>query len=204
MVFSIIMLVVMLGVAAALHQEGLWTNFIHFVNFLIAALVATNFWEPLAEWLCKNYKGLEYFWDFLVFWGLLAGTFAVMRVITDSTSKFRVRFPKPVDMVGGGFFALWIGWLVVCVACMSLHMAPLQRVFLWQGFRPENKMVFGLAPDRLWLAFVQKSSLGAFGRIPSEDDPDRYVFDAKGEFLPMWASRREEYSLTQSLFGHDK
>ncbi len=58
-------------------------------------------------------------------------------------------------------------------------------------------MILGLAPDRQWLAFVQKESMGAFCRS------DERVFDPKAEFMPKYATRRtqlqEQVGRTESL-----
>ena len=45
---------------------------------------------------------------------------------------------------------------------MTLHTAPLARHFLGGAFQrePDSKMFFGLAPDRVWLAWVHRESKG--------------------------------------------
>ena len=89
---------------------------------------------------------------------------------------------------------------------MTLHTAPLAENFLFGGFQPENKMLFGLAPDRQWLAFTQSVSLGVFSSGASADDVKKNlygarekdepwekelrVFDRNGDFMVKYATRR--------------
>jgi hypothetical protein len=65
-------------------------------------------------------------------------------------------------------------------------------------------MMLGFAPDRQWLGFTQKMSLGPFSRnlTPAEQDQSAYgkasapdeqslaAFDRQAEFLPKYATRR--------------
>jgi len=172
-------------------NEGLWGNAITLFNVVTAALLAMNFFEPLAGWFEKSAPGWAYYFDLIAIWLIFAVTFGVLRTMTDFTSRFRVRFKKPVDVAGGLFFAAWIGWVTVCFVLATLHTAPLARNFL--SFRPEDPMVLGYGPDRQWLGFTQKMSNGTFARMASETYPQGHVFDPKGEFMIKYASRREAF-----------
>jgi hypothetical protein len=123
--------------------------------------------------------------------------------LTDRISKVQVRFLKIADRIGSWFFSFWIGWVMVCFTMMSLHTAPLGRNFFFEGFKPEEKMIVGMAPDRQWLGFVQKMSINTFSRSAPLEEKERYVFDPNGEFMPKYASRRanieSHISSTQSL-----
>jgi hypothetical protein len=83
---------------------------------------------------------------------------------------------------------------MVCFTMVTLHTAPLSRNFLFGGFKSSTseKMILGLAPDRQWLGFVQKESMGAFSQsaTPEEREREKYVFDPHGEFMPKYATRR--------------
>jgi len=185
-VFALIVLVVV----ATIGNEGLWSNAIILFNVVTAALLATNFWEPVVAWLLKRQPGGVFVFDYPVLWGLFAASYLVLRTVTDSISRVRVRFPKPVDQVGSYVSAAWIGWVVVCFFAMTLHTAPLSRNFLFESFKPEKPMFFGLAPDREWLGFTQKMSRGSFARSAPADEPEAYVFDKNGEFMIKYATRR--------------
>ena len=43
-----------------------------FVNVVTAALLATNFWEPVAGWLMQKMPSGVFLWDIVVLWLLFA------------------------------------------------------------------------------------------------------------------------------------
>jgi hypothetical protein len=64
---------------------------------------------------------------------------------------------------------------------------------MFLAFRPEDPMIYGLAPDRRWLAFTQRMSDGTFARMADDAYPQGHVFDPRGEFMIKYASRREAF-----------
>ncbi len=191
---------------AFLFAEGMWSNAVRLVNLVTAGLVATNFWEPVARWAEDMEASFTYFWDFLVLWGLFGATLIVLRLATDTISRVKVRFLRIADRIGSGFFAACCGWIMVCFTTMTLHTAPLARNFLYGAFKPEEKMLFGLAPDRQWLGFVRFVSKGVYARGLSEEelrsgkygtDPSESertrglaVFDRGSKFMSTYDTRR--------------
>ena len=141
----LLMVVIIFVCMATLYSEGMWSNAIRLINAVTAALVATNYFEPLARWLDNKLSAGTYAWDFLALWILFAVVFGILRSTTDAISRIRVQFPLLADQIGGGFFALWTSWVVICFTMMSLHTAPLSRNFLFGGFQPEQRML-GFAP----------------------------------------------------------
>lgn len=184
LLFPLVLVLILVIVAALLGSSGLWGNLITLVNTVVAGLLATNYFEAFAGWIV-NTVGLSYYADLAAFWLLFGVIFTVLRVATDLTSKFKVRFPKPVEMAGAYVLALAVGWVLVCLVTMSIHLAPLGRTVLFDGFKPEEPCFYGIAPDRLWLGFAQRASQGAFGGTK--------VFDADGSFLIRYAARREKF-----------
>jgi len=185
-VFALILIVAL----ATLGNEGMWSNAIVLFNVVTAALLATNFWEPVVAWVMTKQPGGVYVWDYLALWGLFAGSYMALRTVTDTVSRVRVRFPKPVDVAGSWFFAAWVGWVMICFTAMTMHTAPLSKNFLFGGFTPEKRMFFETSPDRLWLGFMQKMSQGSFARSAPEGQPEAHVFDPNGEFMVKYATRR--------------
>jgi len=182
--FPVLLFVIFAACVAFLYGEGLWSNAIRLINVVTAALVATTFWEPVATWLDGWNGSLTYVWDFLALWGLFCVAMIILRSITDFASRVKVRFLKIADRIGSALLSCWIGWVMVCFITFTLHTAPLARNFMGGGFRPEQRMFLGMAPDRQWLGFVQSVSQGAFSRS------DARVFDPRSEFLPKYATRR--------------
>ena len=189
---TILMFVILLACMAMLYTDGMWSNALRLINVVTAALLATNFFEPAARWLEGWQPQYSYVWDFLALWGLFALFTIIFRVLTDQISQVKVRFLGVADRIGSAFFALWIGWVMVCFTMMTLHAAPLARTFLFDGFKPEERMFLGLAPDRQWLGFTQKMSLGAFcqSATPAEWEQEKYVFDPHAEYMLKYATRR--------------
>lgn len=179
---TLLLILIFFGCLGFLYMEGMWGNMLNLINVVTAALLATSYFEPVARLGESMLPGFTYYWDFLSIWLLFAVIVTILRQITRTASQVKVRFMKVVDRVGSGFFAAWIGWVMICFTMFSLHTAPLGRNFLFGGFQPEQKMFLGLAPDRQWLAFVQKMSAGAYSR----DN----VFDPECVFPIKYATRR--------------
>ncbi len=186
-ILPLLMIVVLAACVGVLFPEGLWSNLIRLVNVVTAALIAMSFWEPLARWLeglNDWFASITYYLDFLSLWILFGVSMLVMRIATDMISRVKVRFLKVVDRVGSTFFALCVGWIMVCFIMATLHTAPLAPNFLWGGFDPSRKMMMGLAPDRQWLGFVQYASKGPFARS------EPVAFDADNQFMAKYNNRR--------------
>jgi hypothetical protein len=192
MLLNFLLVAIFAACVALLHGERTWSNALRLVNVVTAALLATNFWEPLSDFLTGLMPALSTAWDFLAIWLLFLGLAFALRAATEHLSQVRVRFLPIADRLGGLFLAASTGWVMVCFTLMTLHMAPLSRNFLNGNFQPEKAMFLGMAPDRMWLAFVQKASRGSLARGGSDDDmqSERFVFDPKGEFLLKYAARR--------------
>jgi len=89
-------------------SRGMWGNFIRFVNVLFAAVLATNFFEPLARILEELISPkLTYFYDFLAFWLVYAVSFLVLHVATAAASRVKVRLTITLTWVAE-FSSLWL------------------------------------------------------------------------------------------------
>jgi len=201
MIYSVIMLLIVVGAIAALGNDGAWGAGIMLINVLVAALLATNFWEPIAAMLLSTSAGGEFFWDFFVLMGLFCVIVMVLRTATDKISRKRVQLPKMVDLGAGYFFAAWTGWVLVCFLSMAAQTAPLPRNFM--GFEPEQNNFLGVvAPDRMWLGVVQRlsqQSLMPLTAAEPENANGAHVFDPQGEFLFKYASHRDKYATPESV-----
>ncbi len=182
--FLVLMLLIFFACVATSYTEGMWSNAICLINVVTAALLALNFFEPVAGWLDDWNHSYTYLWDFLALWGLFALCMLIFRVLTDSISRVKVRFLKLADRIGSGVLAVAIGWVMVCFTMLTLHTAPLGREFLFEGFQPGEKMVLGMAPDHQLLGFVQQASEGVYSRA------SRQTFDPESDFISTYAARR--------------
>jgi len=181
---SVLMLLILVTCVGTLYTEGMWSNALRFINVVIAALLATNYYEPVALLLEKNMPSWTYVVAFLALWGLILVILIAEVELTNRISRVKVRFLKIVDQIGAAAFAVLIGWTMICFTMTSLHVAPMSRTFLFGGFNHETKMFGGLAPDRKWLGFMKKLSRGAYSESPVVE------FDPKNEWMNTYASRR--------------
>jgi hypothetical protein len=192
-------LLIILGLVAwNVAAEGAWGATAVFFCVLFSALVATNYFEPLAD-LLQAGMGTDWAYrvDFIALVGLFAGGVFGLRYLSEwLVPNFIVvngRFYDACRWV----FGVLTGYVTIGFLLMAMHTAPLPREFL--GFTPERNNFFGqLAPDRDWLGFVQYVSEKS---MPSSEEGrifDGSQFRLPGHTNEVWptfifryASRRE-------------
>ncbi len=205
MLLTIAVVVIFVCCLAFVFNEGLWGASIMFFNTMTAVLLASNFFEPAANWITGMSPGLAYIADFIALWGIFALSLLLMRVVTDFISRHQVRFLKQIDVAGGVFFAAWIGWIMVQFTLFSLHTAPMSRNFLDFQEKPDARMFFGLGPDRDWLAFLHSMSTdGSLSREPPANRPEAYVFDPQADFILRYGARREQLEHEKGILATKK
>ena len=194
MLLNIFILAIFLICVSMTWTEGLWTNTLTCFNAIFAAIIATNYFEPVADVMQDNIaKSFTYFWDFLSLWGLNAFAFIFLRTCTDQFSTTRVRFRLPLDKLGAGLLGLLTGWVVVCFFLFTVHTAPLEQKAFGGKFGNEPKSDnFYLAPDRLWLGFMQSRSETIFSGAANTFDPDSV-------FILKYGQRRKEFTKTPKM-----
>ena len=184
-----------------LYPEGMWGNAVRLVNVLMAALLAVNFWEPLAALLENSVgKSFSYFWDFLSLWLLFLVFFVIFRIATSYASRVKVKFLGLADRIGSEVFAVCIGLVLIAFTLMSLHTAPLKAEFLFGGFDPHNNGFIGMPLDKMWLNYMNYASKGPFSRWSSRQ------FDPNQEFIDKYEARRAAWdgylsSSSQGVLG---
>lgn len=173
--------------------SGLWGNLIMIFNVILAALIATNYFEPLAGWLDGQMSSYTFVLDFVAMWLIFALAIVILRAITDTLSRVKVRFKKPVELAGGLVCGGIVGWLMICFTLFSLHTAPLGLTFLGGGFNPGAKMFFGMAPDQQWLKFARQQSHPEDGPLTAGEAflPERYIL--------FYAGRRAQFQLQPEI-----
>ncbi len=200
-----LLLVIFATCVALLYLDGLWGNAVRLVNVVTAALLATNYFEPVANYLEGMDATYSYLWDFLALWAMFVFFLVVFRAATDSISRVKVRFLKMADQIGSVVCSAWIGWIMVSFTAFSLHTAPLGREFFGGSFVPEQRVAKNGA-ELYWLGFMQRVSRGQFSRGLSErevnantyasaqekrpGEENLAVFDRTGQLLPKYATRR--------------
>ncbi len=183
------LLLVLLGTAAAIWFSGLWSAAITLVNLILAATIASCFFEPASTAIegIGAAASYTYLLDFVVLWLLFAISYGILRAFTDALSKEAVEFDLPVEIGGRSVLALACGWVMVCFVAFSLQMAPLNSAAPLGAFQSPNSKTFAsVSPDRLWLGYMySRSRPAAFGGNP---------FDEKADFLLRYRDRRAKYA----------
>jgi hypothetical protein len=196
MYLGMLLILIFVACFASLMNSGLWSNALTLINVILSGLLATNYFEPLADFFDKMEPSFTYVWDFFAIWLIFGVSMILLRSITDYLSRIKVKFFLPVEKVGGIVMACWAGWIVVCFATMTLHAAPLARNFLDGAFqpKPDSRMFFGLGPDQFWLGWVHRESGGPLSRLGGIAE-----FDPQGEFVLKYGNRRDEFEKQLSL-----
>ena len=195
--FPLFLFVIFIACVAFIFTEGMWGAGIRLINVVMAALLATNFWEPTAEFLEGAVgESFTYWFDFLALWGLFAVFMLIFRLLTNRVSRVNVRFLSLADRIGGGVFAVAVGWAMVCFTTFTLHTAPLGQKFMFGGFDPNDPVM--LKPDRQWWSFVHMVSEKSLSRGGPSGG---HVFDPNVEFINTYSARR---SALESLVTSSK
>lgn len=175
---------------AMLWNEGMWSNCLTLINVLLAAMLAMNYWEPTAEFLDSKLPSYTFVWDYLAIWLVFGLSYIILRALTDATSKTRVKFITPIEQAGRVISVVAIGWIMVCLTLTALHTAPLARTAVRGGFQaePMSNNFMGMAPDRMFLGFIQHRSKQALSNSPPTP------FDEQGKFIFKYGGRRQLFS----------
>ena len=183
MILTLILLAVFVTVTAALWKEGLWSSLVMLLNVVLAATVATAWYEKIVAVLEPRLPSYTYLLDFVSMWALFCLLILGLREATDRISRTKVKLRRPVELFGGPLVAALVGWVMTCFTAVTLHTAPVPRGFVQPT--PEARMFFGLAPDRKWLSWVHGSTIAGPFAVP--DSP----FDKDADFIIRYADRRK-------------
>jgi len=160
---------------------GLWNNVLTLINFFIAAMIASAYYENVAAALLDKLPSYSFLIDFIALWLIFFLTLLVLRGITGALSKVQLKFNFWVDMAGRGIVCTWLSIAFSMFACFSLHLAPIPpndsdfasynesltaEEFAAKGAQGGKARGFsGLG--RQWMAFVQSRSRGALAASKS-------------------------------------
>ncbi len=186
MIPTIFLTIIFLAVTLSLWKEGLWACLVMLLNVLLAATVATAWFEWVVGVLEPRMSSYTYFLDSIAWWGVFAIVLVAAREATDRASRTRVKFRRPVELFGAPVAAAAVGWIVTAFTAASLHVAAVPRDIVQPT--PEARMFFGLAPDRKWLQWVRGSTL--HGPFANPGPGRRNAFDPNADFILRYADRR--------------
>jgi hypothetical protein len=179
-----------LGLTYVVTSEGLWGAALVFFNVLFAAMIAFNFYEPVANLVDST--GINWgFSDTLCMLGLFCITLTALRMTTETIAPVMVRFPMPVYHAGRLVFGLGAAAVTIAVVLLAFHAAPVDKK-IFGAIDHKTKPPFGLGLDHLWLSYFQYETGAVFSTLGrGSRDPYRTyghggpvkVFDPKAEWL---------------------
>ena len=195
MILSILLILIFVICVAMLWNEGTWSNSLTLINIVLAAMLATNYFEPAATFLESKLPSYTYLLDYLALWGIFFIAFSFLRGATDGLSKTQVRLKMPIEQAGRVVTSVAVGWVMICFTLTTLHTAPLAQTAVRGSFQaePMSNNFLGIAPDRMWLGFIHSRSSGALSRSEPR------VFDPQGDFIFKYGSRRKTFSAQEGV-----
>jgi hypothetical protein len=191
LIVDLSLLVILITIAVFVARCGLWQAALVFLDVLLAASLATAWYEPVATFLQQYLAPYTYFLDIVAIWVLFTVPLLVLMTATQQVGKRAVHFPKWVDLAGSILLGLMTAWTVTEFAGFSLHVAPVRNEAV--PLPPAKSMFFGFGPDSRWLWWVRGGSRN--GPFAVTDQP----FDPEGDFFARHAKRREEIAEQPSL-----
>jgi len=189
---------------------GSWNIMINLVNFFIASLVASSYFELLAGKIESINSSYTYIVDFIAIWLLFVVTFVLLRMATDFLTKYQLRMNIWAEYAFRTVLSIWLAISFSYFTFFTFHLAPLPTSNFTTN--PQAKM-FGFGPDQSWMAFIQSRSRGAlaasknaafmpeYALVPHPDDAelDCRVFDPHAQFAAKYLARRISLSESSTL-----
>jgi hypothetical protein len=145
---------------------GLWSNLITLVNLILAALIASSFFENVSFELFLRMKSYLVLLPFVSIWLLFGISFIVLRSATDYLSGMRLKFDRVTELVGRSLLSLAIAGVLISFVSFTLQLAPLPPKL----FSADKVKLGGtpLGPDKLWHSFFRQCSSGSLSYTADE------------------------------------
>jgi uncharacterized membrane protein required for colicin V production len=196
-IVDLVLLGFILLITYVITSEGLWGSALMFFNVVFAAMIAFNFYEPLAALL--DWTGIGWgFSDTLCMLGLFCVSLLLLRIVTESIAPAMVRFPIPLYHAGRLIFGLATSLVTIAIILLAFHAAPVhKKIFGVVDY--QTKPPFGLGLDHQWLGFFQYETGAVFARYGGgrRDPHSQYghgrplkLFDPRAEWLILHQEAR--------------
>jgi len=169
-VMDLIIVGFVLGLTYVLTSEGLWGAALMFFNILFGAMIAFNFYEPLAKLIDSTGIGWG-FSDTLCLLGLFCVSVTLLKMITETIAPAMVRFPSPVYHVGRFIFGAAGALVTMAFVILSFHAAPVHKK-IFTAVTYDSKPPFGLGLDHQFLGFFQYQTGAVFTTLGGSNARD--------------------------------
>ena len=170
-ILPLLLFVIFLACLAMAIREGLWSNALMFFNVLLAAILATNYFEPVADYFDQMLDAKEhswrYFMDFAALWAVFARRSSSCG--WPRTSSVECKFGSSCPSNGPAGYSLPAGSAGSWSASppSRLTFRPLARNFLYGAFQDTLEIDIlraGAGPE--WPAYMHTMSVDGFFRGP--------------------------------------
>ena len=167
-----------LGLTYALTSEGLWGAALMFFNVLFGAMIAFNFYEPLAKLIDST--GITWgFSDTLCMLGLFCISVVLLRMTTETIAPAMVRFPMPIYHLGRLVFGAGGALVTMAIVILAFHTAPVHKK-IFTTVKYDTKPPFGLGLDHQWLGFFQYETGAVFTTLGAGQRDPFGAYGARG------------------------
>jgi len=108
---------------------GLWTNLVTLINVLIASMLASSLYQPMAGALAGINDTYRALYEFIGVWLVFCLAFFVLRAATDTLSRINLKFDPLTELIGRSVISAWTAGVFVCFTFFTMQMAPLAPSF---------------------------------------------------------------------------
>ncbi len=194
-IMDLIICFLIAGLLYALTSEGLWGAALMFFNVLFSAMIAFNFYEPVANLIDST--GIPWgFSDTLSMLGLFCISVGLLRMTTETIAPAMVRFPTPIYHLGRFIFGAGGALVTIAIVILAFHTAPVHKK-IFTTVKYDTKPPFNMGLDHQWLGFFQyetgavftslgagqRDPFGAYGRSRTGGRIPVKVFDPRAKWL---------------------
>ncbi len=159
--YVVFLFFVFFAALAMMIREGLWTNTLTLCNVVLGGMIAFDVFGAVAMFADEKTSGeYTYLLDFVCLWLTFVLAVSVIRAITDTLSRYRVRFKMPLEAAGSPVVAVITAWILTGIVSASMHVAPLAPDFLNGAIIVEDNWSSPLRPDLQWLRIVGMQRTG--------------------------------------------
>jgi uncharacterized membrane protein required for colicin V production len=183
-IMDLIIVGLVIGLTYVLTSEGLWGSALMFFNILFGAMIAFNFYEPLAKLIDSTGIGWG-FSDTLCMLGLFCISVAVLKMTTETIAPAMVRFPTPVYHVGRLLFGAAGALVTVAFVILAFHAAPVHKK-IFTAVTYDSKPPFSLGLDHQFLGFFQYQTGAVFTTLGGSNQRDPHHQYGQGGGVKMF------------------
>ncbi|MCA9257050.1 MAG: CvpA family protein, partial [Phycisphaerales bacterium] len=195
MLFSLIVALMVILVAAFWTYQGFFSSAIMFFETLLAAMLAFAFYESLNSlWAEQLGDGLGQPIALMV---IFVASLTVFRTLTDRYVTHDVELPLPVARGGGAICGFFSGMLLVGMALIAIQMLPIgSEIFAFERMSydkekggPAKMSGLGIfTPDAFTYGLISSMSDGA--KFGTDSDNSHSLRHVKADLIKQLYSRR--------------